>query len=338
MLNAATPKISVLLPVWNAARTLAACVASIRRQSQADFECLLVDDGSTDDSLALAHRLTTRDRRFRIIARDHHGLVPTLQTGASLCHAPIIARMDADDWMHRDRLALQLKALHEHPDLDAVGTHVRIFPRRGLKPGRRAYESWLNSMQNAKAIRRNRFIECPVAHPSLAIRREALIAQPYRDRSWPEDFDLILRLLRSGPCVGIVPERLLGWRDHPERLSRTHRAYDLDRFTACRAWHLSRDFLAGTRDYVLWGHGRTGRALRRAHAELRHHPVSIVEVHPPPHGKWLHDAEVIPPEALANRPRLPIITSVAGPGPRGEIRAALEAMGFTEDVDFVCAA
>ena len=262
----------------------------------------------------------------------------TLSAGAALCTAPVIARMDADDWMHPDRLALQLAALRESPELDAVGCHVRIFPREGLMPGRLRYEAWLNSLRCPDEIRRNRFIECPVAHPTLSIRREILEGHPYRDHGWPEDYDLILRLLRRGSRVGIVPEPLLAWRDHPERLSRTHPAYELDRLTACRAWHLSRDFLRDTPEYVLWGHGRTGRALRRALAGYGHRPVSIVDVHPRRIGNVIHGAEVIPPEALDERRGHRIVASVAGSEPRREIRAALTDLGFIEDVDFVCAA
>jgi len=332
------PRVSVLLPVWNGAKTLESCADSILRQSESDLECVIVDDGSTDGSLGLARRLAARDRRIRVLERPHRGLVPALQEGVAHCEAPVIARIDADDWMHRHRLALQLAVLDARPELVAVGSGVRIFPRRGLSTGRRAYEAWLNSMDGPETLRRNRFIECPVAHPTLMIRRRALAAHPYRDCGWPEDYDLVLRLLRVGPSIGFVPRRLVGWRDHAGRLSRTHPAYELERFTACRAWHLSRDFLAGTEEYVLWGHGGTGRALRRALAALGHRPVSIVEVHPRRLGKRIHGAEVIPPDTLVERPRRPIVTSVAGAGPRATIRAALDRMGFAEDVDFVCAA
>ncbi len=111
-----------------------------------------------------------------------------------------------------------------------------------------------------------------------------------------------------------------------------------DRFTACRAWHLSRDFLMNRPQYILWGHGKTGRALRRELARIGHHPEVIVEVHPRRIGERIHGAEVISPEALARRGGLPIVASVAGPGPRREIRAALDSMAFREGIDYVVAA
>ncbi|MCA9506067.1 MAG: glycosyltransferase [Spirochaetaceae bacterium] len=332
------PSVSVLLPVHDAADTLATCLRSLTRQTVQDWECVLVDDGSRDGSLAIARRFAREDERIRVIERPHEGLVAALNAGIAHCRAPIVARMDADDWMHRERLAAQRDHLDRHPGLAAVGCGVRLFPREGLRDGRRRYEAWLDAFADPAAIWRERFIECPIAHPTLAIRRDALARLGYRDRGWPEDWDLLLRLLRDGPCVGIVPRRLLGWRDGPERLSRTHPRYALERFTACRAWHLARDFLAGHARYVLWGHGRTGRALRKALAALGRDVTAIVDVHPRRLGERIGGAPVIPPEALPTVRPARVVVSVAGAGPRQEIREAMDRMGFEEGDDYVCAA
>jgi glycosyltransferase involved in cell wall biosynthesis len=336
----AKPEVSILLPVWNARGTLSVALESIRRQRHCHWECVVVDDGSTDGSLETARRMAEHDQRFRVLAEPHRGLVASLSIGLADCRAPLVARMDADDWMHRDRLALQRNALALSPELSAVGCHVRIFPRRTLRDGRRAYEQWLNGLRDAHDIHRDRFIECPVAHPTLMFRRERLCALGYRDTDGPEDYDLLLRLLAEGACVGTVPRRLHGWRDDAGRLSRTDPRYSLERFTACRADHLSGSFLAGGggRDFVLWGHGPTGRALRRALLDRGHRLAAIVEVHPRRLGKTIHGAPVIPPEALLSHAREKIVVSVAGATPRGEIRAWLRQHGFREGHDFVCAA
>lgn len=336
------PIISILLPVWNDAPTLGTALNSIRRQTFQEWECVVVDDGSTDGSTEIAANFARKDSRFRLLRRDHAGLIPALNAGLDACRSPLIARMDGDDWMHRDRLAAQKQALDRAPELQAIGCFVRISPRDDLTDGRRAYERWLHSLSDPEAIWRERFIECPVAHPTLMIRRERLMALRYRDHDWPEDYDLLLRLLREGPVVGNVPRRLLGWRDLPKRLSRTDPRYALSRFTQCRAWHLHRDFLRSAPRYVLWGHGRTGRALRKSLAELGHHPSLIIEVHPRRLGNTIHGAPVVPPDALRDvrgkEMPDPIVVSVAGSNPRGEIRATLTKMGFQEGFDFVCAA
>ena len=337
------PRVSVLLPVWNAAPFLSPCLESIARQTEPDFECVVIDDGSTDDSLEQARRFAAQDDRFRVFAEPHEGLVPSLQKGAERCRAALIARMDADDWMRRDRLTRQADLLDACPDLEAVGSFVRLFPRAGLRDGRRRYENWLLRMSDPETIYKERFIECPVAHPTLMVRRDRLLDLSYQDRGWPEDYDLILRLLARGPVVGMVPRRLVGWRDHPRRLSRQGEAYAQPAFTACRSWHLSQQILAPKGrdvpgDYILWGHGRTGRALRKALAALGHTAHTIVEVHPRRIGQNIGGAPVIAAEALPSVPRRPILVSVAGESPRQEIREALCALSFEEGTDFFFAA
>ena len=246
--------------------------------------------------------------------------------------------MDADDLMHRARLREQLAALEKSPDLAAVGCHVRLFPRRALGDGWRAYEQWLNRIDSPWRVREEAFVECPVVHPTLVIRREILAALGYRDRGWPEDYDLVLRLLSAGHEVGVVPRRLLAWRHGPARLSRTADRYGLDRIAACKAAFLATHFLAGKDAYVLWGYGATGRAIRRALLVHGKRPSHIVEVHPGRIGNMIHGAPVVPPDALRRLPGRRIVASVAGEGPRREIREALGAMGFHQTRDFVCAA
>ncbi|ETX08645.1 MAG: hypothetical protein ETSY2_04150 [Candidatus Entotheonella gemina] len=333
-----SPKISILLPMRDAAATLTACLRSIQRQSEPDWQCIIIDDGSQDNSVIFARRFVERDSRFRLIETAPHGLVEALNTGWTYCRNPFIARMDADDIMHRHRLAMQVHVLEANPSLAAVGCHVRLFPRRHLRDGRLAYERWLNGITSERRLREEAFVECPIAHPTLMIRRDVLSVFGYRDCGWPEDYDLILRLLTSGHTIDVVPKRLLSWRDHPARLSRTSPIYSIAQFTACKAAFLATSFLGTTDSYILWGYGGTGKALRRALVQYGKHPAYIVELHPRRLGKIIHRAPVIPPEALGRTPRHPVVVSVAGEQGRGEIRAVMQEMGFQELHDFICAA
>ena len=334
----AAPRVSILLPVFDAAETLDACLRSVRRQTFRDWECVIVDDGSRDASLALARQHAGADPRFRVIARPHRGLVPALNEGLAHCRGALVARMDADDLMHRERLAAQTAALESTPALAAVGCHVRLFPRRELADGMRAYERWLLSIDSPRRVREEAFVECPVAHPSLMIRAEVLRSLGYRERGWPEDYDLVLRLLESGDRLGVVPRRLLAWRTGKARLSRTSDVYSIERFTACKAAFLARGFLAGGENYILWGYGATGRGLQRALREHGKRPSAIVELHPRRLGERIQGAPVIPPQALAQRHNDPQLVSVAGAEARGLIRNELAQMGYRETLDYVCCA
>jgi GT2 family glycosyltransferase len=245
--------------------------------------------------------------------------------------------MDADDAMHRERLASQSLVLDRDSTLSAVGCHVRMFPRTGMTPRLREYECWLNTLCSADDVARDAFVECPVAHPSLMMRR-GVAALGYLDRDWPEDYDLVLRVLAAGMKVGVVPRRLLSWRDRPDGLSRTDGRYRLERFTACKAHYLARGFLSRTSSYTLWGYGSTGRALRRALVADGKAPSHIVEIKSGRLGERIHGAPVVPPAAVPELRGVPLIVSVARIGPRSEIRRALSGMGFVEGRDYVCAA
>lgn len=331
-------RISVLLPAWNAERTLPACLRSLVRQSEPRFECVVVDDGSGDATPKVVRGFAAADPRFRLVSQPHAGLVAALDAGLAECSAPFVARLDADDLAHRERFALQLEALEHGPGLAAVGCHVRVFPRQELAPGLRAYERWLNGIGDAAQVRREAFVECPVVHPTLMFRREVLGSLGYREMGWPEDYDLVLRTLAAGHEIGVVARRLLAWRDGPRRLWRSHDTYAQERFTACKAAFLAAGFLAGTEHYALWGYGATGKALRRALAEHGKRPAEIVELHPGRLGESIHGARVVPPEALTSLPRRPLLVSVSGETPRNEIRAWLARRGYEEGADFVCTA
>jgi len=332
------PRVSVLLPARDAEGTLPAALRSCLRQREARLEVVVVDDGSCDGTARVAAAAAAGDPRVRLFRTPARGLVPALREGLAACRASFVARMDADDWMHRDRLALQLATLEADPTLAGVGCHVRLFPRAALSEGRRAYERWLNAIDSPERVAAEAFVECPVAHPGLCLRRDALLDFGWRDCGWPEDYDLVLRLLASGRRIGVVPRRLLGWRDGPERLSRRSPVYTLERFTACKAHFLAEGFLAASREYLLWGYGGTGRSLRRALAACGRTPSHVIEVHPGRLGQRIHGAPVVPPEALRELRGTPLVVSVAGLEARTLIRSALAAMAFVEGTDYVCTA
>ena len=330
-------RVSVLLPARNAALTLESCLASFSRQTEAHWECVIVDDGSTDATPVIARDAARRDPRFRVISIPHRGIVGALNEGLARCCAPLVARMDADDVMRRDRLERQAGLLDRDASLSAVGCHVRIFPRRTMSPRLREYEGWLNSLRSAEDVARDAFVECPVAHPSLMMGRR-MADLGYADHGWPEDYDLVLRALGAGMRIGVVPNRLVAWRDRHDSLSRTDQRYGLSRFTACKAHYLAAGFLSQSDRYILCGYGATGSALRRALAALGKHPSHIVELKPTRLGKRIHGAPVIPYRDLPEVAGPPIVVSVAREGPRAEARATLAALGFTDGRDFVCAA
>lgn len=332
------PEISVLLPVRNAASTVLPALRSLARQTFRNFECLVVDDGSSDQTPALARDFARSDPRFTLFSAGERGLVPALNAGLARARGRFIARMDADDLAHKERLALQRRALEEAPALDGVGCHVRTFPRSALTAGRLTYEAWLDAIDDHEAVERDAFVECPLAHPTWFLRRELATRLGYADRGWPEDYDFLLRALGAGSRLGVVPRKLLFWRDAHDRHSRSSAVYSLSAFTKCKAYYLARQKLAASSSYVLWGYGDTGKALARELAALGKLPIAIIELHPGRLGQRILGVPVVAPDALPRLEGRPVVVSVAGAAARAEIREFMRQRGLAEGTDFVVAA
>lgn len=198
------PAVSILLPVFNGERFLADCIRSIQAQSLADWELVAVDDGSTDRTPVILAQRETEDRRIRVLIQDHRGIVAALNTGLTECRAEYVARMDADDRMHPERLERQRAVLEQNRGLDLVGCTVVPHPLDGpLRAGAARYSAWLNAHTTPDALHRAIFVEAPVAHSTYFVRRclyEALGG--YRDQPWPEDYDSCCGPVQWAPDSG----------------------------------------------------------------------------------------------------------------------------------------
>lgn len=333
------PVVSVLLPCRDAAPWLPACIASLERQTLDSFEVLAVDDGSTDVTREMLTAWAARDRRVLVLETGGAGLVATLRLAAERATAPCLARMDADDIAHRDRLAAQVAFLDERPEIAACGTGVRLFPRGELGSGYRRYERWLNGIRTPEEVARDLYVECPLAHPALMLRRSAFRrVGGYRDPGWPEDYDLVLRLHACGFRMANLPRRLLGWRVRADRLSRRSTSYTPEAFRRCKVAHLSAE-LPRERPLVVWGAGRVGKAFARTLAGAGREPAAFVDLDPRKIGQRIHGAPVLDPAGLEARldgdpVAAYVLVAVGSPGAREEIRRTLASLGPREPEDF----
>ena len=337
------PLVSVLMPVYNAAATLPATLDSLFCQTLDDFEIIAVDDGSTDDSLALLQQAQQRDDRLRPIAAPHQGLIPALNNGLQHCRSTYVARMDADDLAHPQRLQQQLRLFEKEPDLSVVGCLVENFPPATVGEGFRIYLEWLNQLVHHDDICREIFIESPIVHPSALVRRaELLNLGGYQDRGWPEDYDLWLRYFSAGRRFAKVPQTLLAWREHPTRMTRTDSRYSVENFLRAKAHYLMAGPLQQCDALFIWGAGKTGRRLSKHLIRGGHPPHIFVDIAPDKIGKTLRNIAIIAPHQLMShwqqfeRPLL--LAAVASRGARDLIRTELAKLGLAEGHHFICAA
>ena len=228
--------------------------------------------------------------------------------------------------------------MEAHPEVGVCGTGVRYFPDASVAGGARRYARWLNGLRTQEDLRLNRFVECPLAHPTWLLRSAAATqVGGYRDPGWPEDHDLLLRLTQEGWHLGRIPEVGLLWREHPDRLSRTHARYSPRAFRRCRAHHLRRAF-PGREEVVICGAGPTGKGFSRAWREAGGRVAAFAEVDPRKIGQEIHGAPVLPLEGLAEFRGTLAVSAVGSHAGRADVRRAMSAQGWVEGEDFVAVA
>jgi glycosyltransferase involved in cell wall biosynthesis len=212
------PRVSVLMPVYNAERYLTAAAESVLGQTFGDFEFLALDDGSTDRSLELLRRCAGRDARMRVISGPNRGLVGALNELLAQARGEYVARMDADDVSRPRRFERQVDFLREHPECVAVGSRALFIDPEGLP----LYEDvdHYSHEQIERALLRPMV---GILHPSVVMRRAAVerVGGYRSDYLHVEDLDLFLRLAEVGQLANL-PEVLLEYRVHAASVSHSH--------------------------------------------------------------------------------------------------------------------
>ena len=312
----------------DAAGTLPACLDSLRAQTFPDYEVLAVDDGSRDASRALLDAAAAADPRVRVLETGGSGLVAALAAAAAAARGDLLARMDADDVAHPQRLLRQARRLDSDPGVDILGCLVELMDGGAFQnDGMRAYVEWSNTLVGHDAIADDMLVESPLAHPSVMMRAGVFRALGgYRAFDGPEDYDLWLRAWRAGRRFAKVPEVLLRWRDAPSRLSRTDPRYAAERFFDLKLDALL-DATAPGDACVVWGGGPIGKGWARALLARGRAVRAFVDVDPRRIGRTIHGAPVLATAEAARHRAALHLAAVGSADARRRIRQAAAALG-----------
>lgn len=339
------PRISVVMPVFNAAATVGRAVRSVRAQTREDWELIVVDDGSDDETAEAVAAAAGGDGRVKVLRRGREGIAAALNAGIAAARGEFLARMDADDEMYPERLDAQAGFLEEkgNAGVGLVSCLVEFGGDRVANAGYALHVDWINGLVTPEEIALNRFVESPLAHPSVMFRRACVERSGgYRAGDFPEDYELWLRWMEAGERMAKVPRVLLRWNDSAGRASRVEARYAEDAFYRVKAEYVARELarVGGGREVWVWG---AGRPTRKRAGELEKWGVRIagyVDVDPK---KWTRSiggtgVAVVGPEAMKGPGEIFVLGYVSARGARELIRGELKGRRFEEGTDFLMCA
>ena len=197
------PEITILMPVRNGEKYIKESIDSILKQTFTDFELLIMDDGSTDRTVERIERYT--DERIRLIRRKHN-FIRNLNEGLELALGAYIARMDADDIMHTERLRIQLKRMKKNPNITVCGTWAKIFSDKGNERNVFHFGHEIICEPVLELLKYNMLL-----HPSVMVKKEFLFNHHIKYQNYPyvEDYKLLFDIAKAGGILFVEPQELM---------------------------------------------------------------------------------------------------------------------------------
>lgn len=226
------PRVSVITGVYNGAAKMEWGIRSILDQRFTDFEYIICDDGSSDDSMAKLNQLAATDPRVKLLKNPQNmGLAVTLNNCLAVAKGEYIARMDDDDWSHPDRFEKQVAFLDAHPEYAIVGTSRNVFDAEGI---------WGTRVSEGEPTKLHIFRGKTFLHPSTMMRRAALVevggytTGHLTERT--EDFDLWCKLYAKGYIGYNLPDLLLDYYEARDSYKKRKYRYRISEYRLKRRW------------------------------------------------------------------------------------------------------
>lgn len=262
------PLVSILTPFKNVSSYVDECIVSILNQSYTNWELLIVDDHSTDDSLAIVKAYAEKDTRIKLFKNDGTGIISALRLAFKNSNGDYITRMDSDDIMTANKLEVMTNQLQKHGKKHVALGLVKYFSDEGISNGYAKYELWLNKLTKTGTNYTEIYKECVIASPCWMLHREDLEhCNAFNPNRYPEDYDLTFRFYEHGfKCIP-NDQLLHHWRDYRTRTSRTHEHYAQNYFLDIKLHYFLKLDYNTSRPLAIWGAGFKGKAIAKALVE-----------------------------------------------------------------------
>jgi glycosyltransferase involved in cell wall biosynthesis len=240
------------------------CINSVLNQTYKNWELIIVDDHSSDNSYNIVNSFAKNDARIKLFKNSGSGIIDALQLAFSRSSGQLITRMDSDDIMRSEKIETLAYNLLKYGERHVAIGLVNYFSEEGIKSGYKSYEVWLNTLTKTGANYSEIYKECVIPSPCWMVYKEDLVSvDGFNPNRYPEDYDLAFRFYKQGlkciPCNSVLHD----WRDYHTRTSRTHAHYAENHFIDLKLqYFLELDF-DKNKTLVLWGAGHKGKKIAK---------------------------------------------------------------------------
>ena len=256
--------ITILTPFRNAAPFFEACLQSILDQTYKNWELILINDASTDESYNTALSFQQKDARIKLLQNNTPGLIHALRLGYKNSTGQFITRMDADDIMPANKLMDLRNALTSKGTGHVAVGFVKYFSEQTLGEGYIFYENWLNKLTEQEKNYTEIYRECVIPSPNFLIYQTDLAAiDAFNPDIYPEDYDLAFRMYKNDFKVISTNSLTHLWRDHQNRSTRTQEHYQILNFIPLKVKHFIEIDYDSSQTLVLWGAAKKGKLIAK---------------------------------------------------------------------------
>ncbi len=328
------PLVSILIPFKNTEAYITECLDSILNQTFINWECIIVDDHSTDTSTEIVKTFSKKNKRIQLYKNKNHGIINALRTAFENCSGLYITRMDSDDIMTPNRLEVMVSNLEKFGKKHLAVGQVKYFKKDGINDGYAKYESWLNALTKTGSNYSEIYKECVIPSPCWMLHREDFIdCDGFKPNRYPEDYDLAFRFYKANYTVIPCNQVLLHWRDYNSRTSRTHEHYAQNYFLDIKVhYFLELDYNID-RPLTIWGAGAKGKQVAKL-LITAHIPFYWLCDNQKKIGKHIYDQQLYSFNLLKDLKQPQTIVAVANKESQQEIKRYFETNNMKSMTDF----
>ena len=327
--------ISILIPTKNAAHYLTECLDSIIHQTFQDWECIVVNDHSSDHTLNILYSFSLKDPRIKFHQNKGKGIISALQLAYAHSSGNYITRMDSDDVMLSNKLEVLWNNLQQHGNGYLSVGKVRYFSEEALGNGYKKYESWLNGLTEEQNNFKQIYKECVVPSPCWMIHRSDFeLCGGFSSDVYPEDYDLCFRFYQEKLQIVSDSPILHKWRDYPSRSSRTDEHYSDNRFLDLKTHYFLKLDYQVENELFLWGAGKKGKIIAKNFLAKGFNDFHWICNNKNKIGRDIYGLTMEDLSIIDLFPKKQIVVAVAMKTEQEKIQESLVNLGLIEGIDY----